>query len=68
MNLIDTLTTSPHYFYRKCIETTNENLYLDIRVLRVNGPDTKAGQRRLIKMSNHLHTSIAKPAPSSSLF
>ena len=24
--------TSPHYFYRKCIETTNENLYLDIRV------------------------------------
>ena len=32
MNLIDTLTTSLQNFYRKCIETTNENLNLDIRV------------------------------------
>ena len=31
MNLIDTSTTSPHYFYRKCIGTTNENLNFDIR-------------------------------------
>ena len=57
--------TSPHYFYSKCIETTNENLYIYIRV---NGPDTKAGQRRLTRMSYHLHTSTAKPAHSSSLF
>ena len=32
MNLIDTLTTSPHYFERKCIGTTNENFNFDIRV------------------------------------
>ena len=31
MNLIDTSTTSPHYFYRKYIGTTNENLNFDIR-------------------------------------
>ena len=30
MNSIDTLTTSSHYFYRKCIETTNENLNFEI--------------------------------------
>ena len=32
MNLIDALTTSPHYFYRKCMETTNENMYFDVKV------------------------------------
>ena len=32
MNLIDTLTTPPHYFERMCLETTNENFNFDIRV------------------------------------
>ena len=32
MNLVDTLETSPYYFYRKSIETTNENLNFGIRV------------------------------------
>ena len=37
MNLIDTSTNSPHYFYWKRIGTTvNENLNFDIRVWRVN--------------------------------
>ena len=29
--LIGTLETSLHYFYRKCIGATNENLNFDIR-------------------------------------
>ena len=36
MNLVDTLTTSPRYFYRKCIRGTNENLNFDVRVKSVN--------------------------------
>ena len=36
MNLIDTSTNPPHYFYWKRIRITNENLNFDIRVLRVN--------------------------------
>ena len=31
MNLLDTSTTSPHYFFRKRIETTNKNLTVEIR-------------------------------------
>ena len=31
MNLLDTSTTSPHYFYRKRIETTNKILTVEIR-------------------------------------
>ena len=31
MNLLDTLTTSPQYFYRKRIRTTNKNLNVEIR-------------------------------------
>ena len=33
--LIDTLTTSPYYLYRKHMGTTNENLNFDIRAKRV---------------------------------
>ena len=36
MNLIDTSTNPPHYFYWKRIRITNENLNFDIRGLRVN--------------------------------
>ena len=35
MILIGTSTTSPHYFYWKCIGVTNENLNFDFRVNRV---------------------------------
>ena len=28
----DSLTTSPNYYYRKCIGTTNENLNIDITI------------------------------------
>ena len=35
MSLIDILTNSPHYFYRKSIETVNENFNFDIRDYRV---------------------------------
>ena len=35
-NLLDILSTSPHYFCRKWIGATNENSNFDIRVLRVN--------------------------------
>ena len=31
MNLIDTSTNSPHYFYWKHIGITNENLNFDVR-------------------------------------
>ena len=40
MNLINTSTNSPRYFYRKRIGTTNENLNSDVRVKskkRLNG-------------------------------
>ena len=30
-NKIDISTSSPHYFYWKCIGTVNENLNFDIR-------------------------------------
>ena len=36
MNLIDTSTNSPHYFYWKRMRITNQNLNFDIRVWRVN--------------------------------
>ena len=36
MNLLDILSTSPHYLYRKWIGTTNENSKFDLRVWRVN--------------------------------
>ena len=36
MNVLDILTTSPHFFYRKCVRATNENLNFDLRVQRVN--------------------------------
>ena len=32
MNLIDTSTNSPHYFYWKCIGIKKENLNLDVKV------------------------------------
>ena len=35
MNLVDTLTTSPHYFQGKSIGTTNENWNFDITDYRV---------------------------------
>ena len=35
MNLIDTSTNSPHFFYWKLIGITNENLNFDVRVYRV---------------------------------
>ena len=35
MNLLVILLTSPHYFYRKCIEATKENLNFDLRVYSV---------------------------------
>ena len=28
----DSLTTSPNYYYRKCIRTTNKNLNIDITI------------------------------------
>ena len=31
MNLLDILTNSPHYFYRKCVGVTNENFYLRVK-------------------------------------
>ena len=34
--LIDTLTTSPDYLYKKHMGTRNENLNFDIRAKRVN--------------------------------
>ena len=34
MNLLDILSTSPHFFYR--IGATNENSNFDLRVYRVN--------------------------------
>ena len=34
--LIDNLTTSPDYLYRKHTLTTNENLNFDVRAKRVN--------------------------------
>ena len=36
MNLIDTSTDSPHFFYRKWIGATNENVNFDVRVLNNN--------------------------------
>ena len=38
MNLLDILSTSPHYFSRKWIGATNENSNYDLRVWRVNRP------------------------------
>ena len=35
MNLLDILSTSPHYLCRKQIRTTNENSNFDLRVSRV---------------------------------
>ena len=35
-NLIDTLSTSPHFFCRKWIGATNENSNFDLRAERVN--------------------------------
>ena len=35
MNLLDILSTSPQYFFRKWIEATKENLNFDLRVYRV---------------------------------
>ena len=32
MNLLDILSTSPHYFFKKLIEATNENSNFDLRV------------------------------------
>ena len=37
MNLLDILSTSPHYVCRKWIGATNENSNFDLRVLRVKG-------------------------------
>ena len=37
MNLLDILSTSPHYFCRKWIGATNENSNFDLVVNRVNG-------------------------------
>ena len=37
MNLLDILSTSPHYFCRKWIGATNENSNFDLVVYRVNG-------------------------------
>ena len=36
MNLLDILSTSLHYFCRKCIEATKENSNFYLRVYRVN--------------------------------
>ena len=36
INLLDTSTTSPHYFHGKRIRTTNKNLTVDIRFLKFN--------------------------------
>ena len=36
MNLLDMLSTSPHYFCRKWIGATNENSNFDVRFQRVN--------------------------------
>ena len=36
MNLIDTSTDSPHFFYRKWIGATNENVNFDVGVLNNN--------------------------------
>ena len=33
MNLLDILTTSPHYFYRKCVGATNENFNVHLSAL-----------------------------------
>ena len=38
MNLLDILSTSPHYLCRKWMGTTNENSNFDLRVWRVNHP------------------------------
>ena len=35
-DFLDILSTSPHYFCRKCIGSTNENSNFDLRVSRVN--------------------------------
>ena len=35
MNFLDILITSPQYFYKKNMETRLENLFFDIRVLKV---------------------------------
>ena len=35
MNLLDTKSTSPHFFCRKLIEATEENSNFDLRVSRV---------------------------------
>ena len=32
MNLLDILTISHQYFYRKCVGATNDNLNFDVRV------------------------------------
>ena len=32
MNLLDVLSTSPHYFYEKLIGATNENSNFDLKV------------------------------------
>ena len=54
MNLIDTSTTSPHYFYWKCIGITNENLNFDIRVYRVKQQWQwqQQGQQKAISLNN----------------
>ena len=46
MNLIDILSTSPHYFYGKWIGATNENLILILgfKGLTSEGKDTELGQ------------------------
>ena len=44
MNLLDILSTSPHYFYRKWIGATNENSNFDLRVERVKGDTSKESE------------------------
>ena len=51
MNLIDTSTNSPHYFYWKRIGITNENLNFDSRVKRVNQCDEVRVARFLLNQS-----------------
>ena len=41
MNLLDILSTSPHYFCRKSIGAKNESSNFDLKVLRVKAPPTR---------------------------
>ena len=39
--IVDILTTSPHYVYRKCVRAANENLNFDLRVKTVKAPSVR---------------------------